>query len=592
MKSKLSKLLLTIILVLPIVVFADGAGPVFNPYNAYVNDLNGASLYDEDFDGETVFSKTDIVLDYKTDVKILDEIEVSKGNVYGRLRYEKNNDDEENYDYYYINLDKLSLYKDEYTLDDFKKELQYLQEDGSEIDVSDITAIKKEKMIIYSDEVEVYSGPSTKYNKRDFTLKKDEIVDYYWSYTEWLYIEKNDTFGWIQKTKCNYLTEGPSLWLIEDTVAYDMPKFEKLTKTDVKIPKGEKFEETFYLLYTDYNKGEPVDYEYYRVVYNDNVYYVSKDTNKIATSDSDRFDSNKVVTPKKVDVYDKMGGKKVETIPVNKKFDVEYFCEYYDKKDNYYSWVYLEYNNKKYWAKSEDFAVNKDTPTINIVETEYYDVPNGTVVDKLPANTEFNNYYDYYDNNGNSLWYGVEINNNIYWIDEDYFSEEKYEEYDCFSYEEDKPIYTDVKNNITNKTLPKNTKICPKYRYHKNDHKGKEEIWFYIKNNNYEGWTDYYGVVPKAIESNNNQNVTNEPDVVVVDNKLSKKELILICTFGAIVLGLVIVVTIVLINKKKKKENIQTETVVESTDTSVETIPVEETPATLEEQQSEENQDA
>ena len=79
--KKIFSYLVILLLFLPIFVLADGASPSFAPYNAYVSDKDGASLYDYDYDKET-YIRTKHFLEYNHQIKVEDEEEVSKDLIY------------------------------------------------------------------------------------------------------------------------------------------------------------------------------------------------------------------------------------------------------------------------------------------------------------------------------------------------------------------------------------------------------------------------------------------------------------------------------------------------------------------------------
>ena len=58
LKIKTIKVLLTIILFVPLVVLADGGGPIFVQYDAYISDKSGAYLYQRSSEESSVLTKT------------------------------------------------------------------------------------------------------------------------------------------------------------------------------------------------------------------------------------------------------------------------------------------------------------------------------------------------------------------------------------------------------------------------------------------------------------------------------------------------------------------------------------------------------
>ncbi len=572
LKIRIINFLLTTILFVPMIILADGSGPVFAPYDAYVSDATGASLYTREYeDDKIVFKKTDKIIDYKTEVKIIDEYDVSKGVSYGSIIYDGNMKDEydsEYYEEYYINLDKISLFKDEYTVDDLKKELKYMEDIGLGEGEVDKYKFEKSTMIVFSNEVPMYSGPSTKYAKKDTVLKKDDIVDFYNSLTTWKYIDNGKNSGWVNAEDMIYLEKNRSLWLLEDTDTYDMLGEDNFKKKDFKIPKGEKFDNVFHILYYEYTYDGTDDQVYsyfYRVVYNDEVYYISSN-DKIAEAGLEYYDDNTIVIAMDTDAYDEISGKKKTTIPANTKLKSEYYyVEQYDSKgkelDEWNTWLYVKYNDNYYWIKDTNVANRADEKIITIKKSNYYDKIDGNVVSSIPANTDFEESYLF------KRWYYVMINNGYYWINLDNLGRDWCDDCndECEQYDSEMLLYDSVDGEETGKTIPANTNICPTFFYYKWD--GGPISWHYINTKKYNGWIDVknnsysdneseYAEINQSDNSNEStprsSNETNEPDVVVVDNKLSKKENIIIGVITTVLASIFVLGMILLVNKNSK----------------------------------------
>ncbi len=567
--KKIIKFLLVTIVLIPFIVLADGSGPVFTPYAAYVSDANGASLYTSSYENDnTVFKKTGEVLKYKTEVIVIDEHQVSKDDTYVNviLNGSKYDEDEES-ESLYVNRDKLALFKEEYTVDDLKKELKYLEENGYGEGESGRYEFEKSTMLIYSNEVPMYKGPSTKYAKKDTVLKKNDVVDYYASETTWVYVDNGSSSGWVNQEDMIYLTKNKPIWLLEDTETYDMLGSEEFKKKDFKIPKGEKFDNVFSTSYVEYGQEDEESeyYEFYRVVYNENEYFIS-DHNRIAIKGSEVGDNNSIVIAKETDAYDNVAGNKKTTIPANTKLESQYYCSIYDKNnEGWNTWVYVSYKDNNYWINDSKTAYYYEDKIMTITDTNYYDSLSGNVVGSLPSNIEFIDYYSY---NG---WYYVMINNGQYWINKDNTASYYYDD-SCEKIEIEESLYDTVNGEKTGKTIPANTEICPRYYYYRYDSTNNKPItWLYIKNKKYEGWInaedDELQTFTEVIESDLNEttepninkkpNTNSEPDVIVSNNKLSKKELIVIGSLSAVILALCTVVTILLVNKKKQQKQLE-----------------------------------
>ena len=152
--KKVISIVLTLVLLLPLIVFADGGSPTFAPYDAYVSNKDGASLYDYDYDDES-YIKTSHFLEYNHQIRIEDEEEVADGVVYGRVEYAYADEEE----YYYINMKNVKPLKDEYTYEDLKKE--FLGEDS---DYAEDDVFYNDTIILAEDSV-IYKGPSKNMTK-------------------------------------------------------------------------------------------------------------------------------------------------------------------------------------------------------------------------------------------------------------------------------------------------------------------------------------------------------------------------------------------------------------------------------------------
>ncbi len=483
LKIRIINFLLTIILFMPLAVLADGASPGFVKYEAYISDKDGASLYESNTENN-VFTKTDKLLKYNTDVLIIDEIKVSENLYYGKIE----NDSEDYNDYYYINLNKISIRKNEYTYNDL---VNLMSEDGGPAEEWIYDQVFYESNIITLEEIDVYKGPSKKYEiyktvGKDSNMKiKGQLENHY-------YVEGDNVKGWIEK----------------DTL------------------------------------------------------FVEKENNKIIFAYDTETYNNLLI----------LGGKKEETI-IPTGTIIDSYLEYIDDENEDNSMYKVKYNGEDYWIKTDTVGYYNTESIILIDTISGYDDINGETIGEIPYNTEFKNYYYIrtdvsYDSE--DYWYLVEYNNKKYWIND---SEQKiqgeivepwYSE-NCESFEEDKELYEKVEGKASTKIIPAGTRICPKYTYGK---------WYYINTKKYNGWIIYdnYFSENDDEESNTNfdvnetnestprsSNETNEPDVVVVDNKLSKKETIIIGVITTVLSSLFVLGMILLVNKnsKVKKEAVQ-----------------------------------
>ncbi len=605
MKKKVLKLILITILALPIFVYADGIWG-YSTYNAYVNDKNGADIEvynDEKEDNGEEYNKT-LHLEYKTNVKVYNEYE-KDGIKYANILLDsdiKKIETEDHYsisydDTYIVELDKISLYKEEYNEDDFIEEIKFNIKASSFFETyyyNDISEIKKEKMLLLNNEIEVYAGPSTKFKKMDFTLKKEDIVDYYDSSTEWLYIEKDGKFGWIaDDNKLKYLTKSPNIWLLEDVDAYKISDIEKLydekkpfVKAGIKIPKNEKFNNIYYMQYElcfseiDSKYEESGDScegseEYYRVIYNDEVYYVSNKS-KIARDKINYayiytfVTGDKFLTAKETKAYDEIDGKELLTIPANTVLNATYYYDTYNKKKHKPDlWLYITYNDKNYWVKNDTIASKYEEETyLSKDVTNYYKTPDGKKAGSIPENTEVEGKYSFGE------WIAIKIDNKFYWVNEDdffdyYKAEEQNSEDNCFETIENYYLYDKYNGNGTTIFVPEKTKVC--YKYYESDYNGAFWThWYYIDNLKNKGWINiletnsylekYNNTQNKTKEQNqNNKTIKNDEPKKVNENnnktnKIKKNYIYAGCTFG---ITIILVVILLIIYKKRNKVEIQ-----------------------------------
>ena len=96
MKKNHIKYLLFLLLVLPLVVFADLGGPAFPSYEAFINDRDGAYLYRYDYSSDSKsLIKTDIFFAYNTSIHVEYEEKVNNDETYAVINY-KGPEDEYN----------------------------------------------------------------------------------------------------------------------------------------------------------------------------------------------------------------------------------------------------------------------------------------------------------------------------------------------------------------------------------------------------------------------------------------------------------------------------------------------------------------
>ena len=532
MKSKLSKLLLTIILVIPIVVFALPYRYTQIPYEVSISDKNGAYLYDN------AYEKTDILLNRNTKVKIIDE--ENRNLFYGKIIYNNRN--------YYIDLSKVKLTKDNFTFDDLKKSLEYLKTYNRK----DYEAIFRNVEygfygLVYNSEATIYKGPSEKYEKTNIVIKDGDIIYFNDIGLPWIYVEKDGVSGWIKESNdFEIIQKGPYIWLKEDAVAYHMPKYGKFTKTIVTIPKDTKFEET-YSLYYEVEKDDDIDSVLaYAVKYNDDIYYILEEKSIVLHGPD--LNDGKIITERNVTAYDEIKGKEVASIPFNTMLDVEY---YYDTDSKEYNWLYVKYNNDHYWIIDDDsFYENlADGKIITLKETDCHEINFAIKTDiTIPVNTQFDN--SYYD----SETYAAFYNNKLCYLDKSVVAHRCLE---CLGLGTDMIIYDEVNGTKTDNILPKDTRVCPIYSF-VNKINGNKIGWYYIDEDGYKGWIDIYDTsITKTNDSNTTEKEiinTEEEKPVINNEEKSDNKTTLIYVLSGIAFILIILVSKLIINIKYNKK--------------------------------------
>ena len=541
--KKLIKYLLVLVLCIPFIVFADGAAPSFAPYNAYVSDKDGASLYDYDYDKD-VYVRTKHFLEYNHQIKIEDEEEVSKDLVYGYIEY--------NDEYYYINLNKISPLKEEYTVADLKKEYEIDPRETNEEYREEMLEVRN--VLIMSDNVVLRKGPSIKYDEKEEKLQKDQVISKKAEVGSWIFVENETVSGWINKD--NYIIMNSideTVWLLEDTPVYDNVLISKAKELDIKLPKNEKFNNVYHY---DYNIeiDEETDeyYDVYRLEYEGKAYYIDTDKAIYAENDSD-----KVITHKETDCYDEINGNVIKKVPQNTKAEEKYYA--INAKEN---WIYVDFGEDSYWVRTTNIGRYFESP-VKIVE-DIDDVKNSIT---FPANTEFDKYYYA---SSEELYY-VEYKGKNYWFNgENLTADSIDEDYGEYTTSGETYLYDKPNGEKTGVSIPNDTDVTITYEYYTYG-EGESISWYYINSKNYKGWisdeendmTEFQESLPKPEENTTTEDIrpitTTEPEVVVANKSLSKKEMIIICSLSAVILALLIYVIILLVNKKKKEKEQTTE---------------------------------
>ncbi len=94
MKKKFILLVALFVMFIPTIILADGGSPEYAPYEAFVSNKDGASLYYYDYDSDE-YKKSSIKLKFNDQVRITYENQVTDDITYGRIVYSVNNNDED-----------------------------------------------------------------------------------------------------------------------------------------------------------------------------------------------------------------------------------------------------------------------------------------------------------------------------------------------------------------------------------------------------------------------------------------------------------------------------------------------------------------
>ncbi len=558
--KKIINYLISVLLFVPIFILADGAGPVFPTYSAYVSDSKGAYLYKYDDKYENLV-KTSYQLKYNTNVDIIDEIQVNGKDYYGCLYYSPD-ENSTNEDDYYINLSKITIYKKEFTLEDLKK---YEEED----DEGAVFTPDSKGLIVLVDGLKLYNGPSLKYSVQETKLNKFEEYEIKASTVGWHYIEKGNVKGWVaDDEKSIALLEERKIWFLNETTVYDIND----NKLDFTIPKDTKNNAVYSMVVEVKNSSN--DLYYFILKYNDQYVKVNCQETVFAYLYDDESDLYYSVTDAKK-YSDILSTEPSGEVPKKSFLEISMQVTVVTN-GNYNFWYYgkIKGTNEYFWLNdNKEFAKKEYDSFIAVDDITLYDSINGEPQGLMQVNTVINDYFYYYDNstgdNGKEFYY-VKYKNNYYWINNDGFVTEISEEYGINTIEKELHLYDKPGGEKLDTVIPKNTKLWFKYDYY--DINDKQ--WYYVVSDKYNGWVldedEELSDLKDKIEEfrnkdNEESNATNsddnEPESVEVTkkNQMSNKEIVIIGALCAVVFALMIVVIIKLVNKKKNQPSLEEE---------------------------------
>ncbi len=575
LKIKTIKVLLTIILFVPLVVLADGGGPIFVQYDAYISDKSGAYLYQRSSEESSVLTKTSTLLKYNTQIRVVYESEVNDNEYYAMIEYQDDNNEsaEEDtyYDFdtaYYVNLSRISPLKDELTFSDLQKEyftsdemskMNFKEAQGSEDDYSKKYVVK---------DTTLYKGPSLKYKEKDIKAKANDIVISKAYVEGWYYIENENYYGWV-KDDSELAYETSKHWFLEDTPLYD--SYDLKNKVEDIIPKDTIIDKDIYLYYYETKSDE--DRRVLVLRYNDKYLWVDMDN--ILYAEENDYDSSCILV-KDVPTYssvttDKSNGTIKKGTAITRTFEgwkrengqIKNSAYYIESKK---TWV-KDIDNKLACMNNLDGFCRTGVSLINAKDVPLLDDIDGEEIITLPASTIITKCYQYSTDEDEYIY--ISYKNKNYWAELDYniFDYESDKEDGTQTLETDKYVYDKPDGTASDTSIPAGTSLWFKYEY--NDRKTKAR-WYYVENKKYSGWilseegedTEVKEKLDKNEELKNETTDSlvknNEPDVVEITNKLSNKDNIIIGVITTVISSLFILALILLINKNsknKKEEN-------------------------------------
>ena len=612
MKKKFILLVALFVMFIPTIILADGGSPEYAPYEAFVSNKDGASLYYYDYDSDE-YKKSSIKLKFNDQVRITYENQVTDDITYGRIIYsvnnKNNNDEDEEDDDYFINLAYVSPIKEVYTLDDLKK--AFTEDEEEDFIYGYMDDVLDENKVILAEDTYLRKGPSFKYEKLDNPIKKEVVVNKKAEVGRWIYIESEEASGWVDNNNDVVMEKTrASLWLLEDIETYLTPYLTK--KTDVVIHKNEKFGEVYRYDHYEANEDDTTDIRSYRVVYNDNIYYINLEEKLHAFSVENDHDK-KIVLPLDTDGYDEIDGKVIGEVPENTIVEVKYHAENEEllpsnkNEEHKNEWLYIEYNGKGYWVSENGrinnyfkFGTYSEYELITIDDIDGSDYIKDDSVITIPANTILKKYYE-----SDGTYYYIEYKNKWYWVslydgygyNMNYNGEET--EYGEYEPEKELVLYNKPNGEKTGETIPENVTVELMFEYiDEKDEKDWEDdvYWYYVKYKDKEGWiTEKEADVAEVKEESIKRKEASEgkttdykdriskkdkePDVVKPTKKLSTKDKMVLYTSLSIIFALFIFIFIYAYNNKKKLKNKKEEVKVEEPikEEKVEDEPTEET---------------
>ena len=400
------------LLIFPLVVFADGAGPYVREYEASVKNPNGAELYTSEG------KKTNIVAPRDHMFEVYME-EIIDGEYYVDVEYKE--------EYYLCKASDLALKEDSLKPDDDEK-----MEEPT-------------KYYTYKTGGYLYKGPSKIYDK----VFSEEIpvgtilTTKYYSSAGWVYVTYNNKSGWIfiysKNDRSNPYPDDTSFARFTDETLITVPGSKLTDDSDNVIGTITDFTEVKINYYTGYigayagygkyninykgqtgwvEVGADLADEYNSIYIHNNTKLTDYDGNQIATVFKDtelkytyKFfndegyptfyveyknqkgfisgwddlteewstDDQKYVinSDDYFDLYDKPNGRVINNKSTSESFSVKYYFDEEISKDKYVSWVYAIVDDFKGWIKVDDMSKlnSYDNGSYNDLDDDYWDTP-------------------------------------------------------------------------------------------------------------------------------------------------------------------------------------------------------------------------
>lgn len=282
-------------------------------------------------------------------------------------------------------------------------------------------------------------------------------------------------------------------------------------------------------------------------------------------------------------LFDEIG-----TIPNNTKLTYEYGAVEDSQGINGTMWGYVEYNGKKGWIPTANFAsfsnfdnivaLEKNGRIMTILDTVIREYPfeSSKPLSIVPAETRFKYTYESDSYLSSDGWYYIEYNGVKGWVNSVATAANV-----KLTTNDKTKIYksADIQLGVADFTIPSNTVINSIYSY------GFKTYYYYIE---YEGksgwlyseaycnadesvpstceienieWLEEEAIDPKLGEIEKNEEVKTEKKEVKkgIFDDFDTKEILIICVSFAVVIALTSFITIKLVNKKHKNKEVNVE---------------------------------